>query len=62
MNKKYRIAGFMSLVLMFAAGILFYSQGSEQREEGISESQIVETEEPTSGDEQGGRSEMQMRL
>ena len=52
----------MSLVLMFAAGILFYSQGSEQREEGISESQIVETEEPTSGDEQGGRSEMQMRL
>lgn len=54
MNKKYGIAGFMSLILMFAAGILFYSTGSEQREERISESQIVETEEPTSGDEQGG--------
>lgn len=54
MNKKYCIAGFMSLVLIFAAGILFYSKGSEQGKEGISESQIVETEEPTSGDEQRG--------
>lgn len=56
MNRKYFIAGIALLFLILSAVILFYSKRYDQNEEGITEQQIMETEEPASGDEQGKKS------
>lgn len=53
LNKKYFIAGFVLLFLIFSVGILSNSKRYDQNEEGITEQQIVESEEDIGGDEQG---------
>lgn len=56
MKKKYLIVGFALLFLIVSAVILFYSKSSDENEEEITGSQIMETGESVREDEQGEKS------